>query len=96
MNMVRPEFIKKVSEVVKNNNSLLIADEVLTGFGRCGSLFAFQKANIIPDLISISKGLTGGFLPMGITLAKEKIFKLLSAILLKKLFGMVIALLQTL
>ena len=55
MNMVRPEFIKKVSEVVKNNNSLLIADEVLTGFGRCGSLFAFQKANIIPDLISISK-----------------------------------------
>ena len=76
MNMVRPEFITKVSEVVKNNNSLLIADEVLTGFGRCGSLFAFQKAKIIPDLISISKGLTGGFLPMGITLSKEKIFQL--------------------
>ena len=75
MNMVRPEFIKKVSEVVKNNNSLLIADEVLTGFGRCGSLFAFQRAKIIPDLISISKGLTGGFLPMGITLTKEKIFQ---------------------
>ena len=75
MNMVRPKFIKKVSEIVKNNNSLLIADEVLTGFGRCGSLFAFQKANIMPDLISISKGLTGGFLPMGITLAKEKIFQ---------------------
>ena len=75
MNMVRPEFIKKVAEVVKNNNSLLIADEVLTGFGRCGSLFAFQKANVIPDLISISKGLTGGFLPMGITLSKEKIFQ---------------------
>ena len=75
MNMVRPEFIRKVSEVVKNNNSLLIADEVLTGFGRCGSLFAFQKAKISPDLISISKGLTGGFLPMGITLSKEKIFQ---------------------
>ena len=56
MNMVRPQFIKKVSEIIKNNNSLLIADEVLTGFGRCGSLFAFQKAKIIPDLISISKG----------------------------------------
>ena len=75
MNMVRPEFLKKVSEVVKNNNSLLIADEVLTGFGRCGSLFAFKRANIIPDLISISKGLTGGFLPMGITLTKENIFQ---------------------
>ena len=77
MNMVRPEFINKVSKAVKNSNSLLIADEVLTGFGRCGSLFAFQKANINPDLISVSKGLTGGFLPMGITLAKEEIFKAL-------------------
>jgi len=75
MNMVRPEFIKKVSELVSNHNSLLIADEVLTGFGRTGSLFAFQKAKIQPDLIAISKGLTSGFLPMGITLAKEKIFQ---------------------
>ena len=73
--MVRPQFIKKVSEIINNTNSLLIADEVLTGFGRCGSLFAFQKAKIIPDLISISKGLTGGFLPMGITLCEEKIFQ---------------------
>ncbi len=75
MNMVRPEFINKVAEIIKSYNSLLIADEVLTGFGRCGSLFAFQKSNIEPDLIAISKGLTGGFLPMGITLAKERIFK---------------------
>ena len=75
MNVVRPEFIKKVSMLTKKYNSLLIADEVLTGFGRCGSLFAFQKSNIDPDLIAISKGLTGGFLPMGITLAKEKIFQ---------------------
>ena len=75
MNMVRPEFITKVSDVVKKNNTLLIADEVLTGFGRCGDLFAFQKAKINPDLIAISKGLTGGFLPMGITLSTAKIFE---------------------
>jgi len=75
MNMVRPEFLKRVSELVRNHNSLLIADEVLTGFGRTGSLFAFQQANIQPDLIAISKGLTSGFLPMGITLSKEKIFQ---------------------
>ena len=75
MNMVRPEFIRKVSQIIKDNNSLIIADEVLTGFGRCGSLFAFQKANIEPDLVAISKGLTGGFMPMGITLTKEKIFQ---------------------
>jgi len=75
MNMVRPEFIRKVARLVKQNDSLVIADEVLTGFGRTGSLFAFQKANIEPDLVAISKGLTGGFLPMGITLAKEEIFE---------------------
>ena len=75
MNMVRPEFIRKVARLVKQNDSLVIADEVLTGFGRTGSLFAFQKANIVPDLVAISKGLTGGFLPMGITLAKEEIFE---------------------
>ena len=75
MNIVRPEFIKRVSEIIKKNDTLLIADEVLTGFGRCGSLFAFQKATIEPDLIAISKGLTGGFLPMGITLCRNKIFK---------------------
>ncbi len=75
MNMVRPAFLKKVSELVSNHNSLLIADEVMTGFGRTGSLFAFQQAKIEPDLIAISKGLTSGFLPMGITLSKEKIFQ---------------------
>ena len=75
MNIVRPSFIKRVSELVSSHNSLLIADEVLTGFGRTGSLFAFQQANIQPDLIAISKGLTSGFLPMGITLSKEKIFQ---------------------
>ena len=47
----------------------------MTGFGRTGSLFAFQQAKIEPDLIAISKGLTSGFLPMGITLSKDKIFQ---------------------
>ena len=75
MNMVRPEFIRKVTQLTKKYDSIIIADEVLTGFGRTGSLFAFQKAEINPDLIAISKGLTGGFLPMGITLAKEEIFE---------------------
>ena len=91
MNMVRPQFIKKVSEIVQQYDSLLIADEVLTGFGRCGSLFAYQKANIVPDLISISKGLTGGFLPIR-TLSKEKVLKSFIDDSQKKLFGMVIVL----
>ena len=74
MSMVRPEFLQQVEKRVRQSGALLISDEVLTGFGRCGTLFAFQKADIQPDLIPLSKGLTGGFLPMGITMAKEKIF----------------------
>ena len=74
MSMVRPEFLAKVEERIKQAGTLLIADEVLTGFGRCGSFFAFQQAGIQPDLLALSKGLTGGFLPMGVTMASEKIF----------------------
>ena len=75
MAMVRPRFLKEVEKRVKESKALLITDEVLTGFGRCGSLFAYQRADIKPDLISLSKGLTAGFLPMGITMASEKIFE---------------------
>lgn len=53
----------------------LIADEVLTGFGRTGPLFACEHAGIAPDIMCLSKGLTGGFLPMGATLASEPIFE---------------------
>ncbi len=75
MRMVRPDFLKKAAELVKQGNSLLIADEVMTGFGRCGDLFASQRADIAPDLMALSKGLTGGCLPMGITMASESIFQ---------------------
>jgi len=53
----------------------LIADEVMTGFGRTGALFASQRSGIQPDLIALSKGLTGGFLPMGGTMASERIYQ---------------------
>ncbi len=52
----------------------LIADEVLTGFGRTGPLFACERADISPDLMCMSKGLTGGFMPLGATAATERIF----------------------
>tara|TARA_Y100001968_G_scaffold214785_1_gene197595 strand:+ start:10829 stop:12142 length:1314 start_codon:yes stop_codon:yes gene_type:complete len=75
MAMVRPSFLKKVEKRIRQAKALLITDEVLTGFGRCGSLFAYQQADLKPDLISLSKGLTAGFLPMGITMASENIFQ---------------------
>jgi adenosylmethionine-8-amino-7-oxononanoate aminotransferase len=52
---------------------LLIADEVLTGFGRTGKMFACDLANVVPDLMCISKGITGGFLPMGVTLCSDRV-----------------------
>jgi len=52
----------------------LIADEVLTGFGRTGPLWACERADVRPDLICLSKGLTGGFLPLGATVATEALF----------------------
>ena len=74
MTMVRPEFLKQVEQRVRQSEALLIADEVLTGFGRCGDWFASHRAGITPDLMALSKGLTGGCLPMGVTMASEKIF----------------------
>jgi adenosylmethionine-8-amino-7-oxononanoate aminotransferase len=74
MAMVRPAFLQAVEQRVRAAGALLIADEVMTGFGRTGTLFACQRAGIQPDLMALSKGLTGGFLPMGATLATEAIF----------------------
>ena len=75
MRLVRPRFLRAVAERVKASGSLLIADEVMTGFGRTGSLFACQQADITPDLMALSKGLTGGFLPMGVTMASERLYQ---------------------
>jgi len=75
MHIVRPAFVRAVAERVQASGALLIADEVMTGFGRTGALFASQRAGIQPDLMALSKGLTGGFLPMGVTLASERLYQ---------------------
>lgn len=66
--------LKKLSDLCKAHGALLIADEVMTGFGRTGTFFACEQAGIVPDLLCLSKGLTGGFLPMGLTLATKQIY----------------------
>ena len=75
MRLVRPSFLRAVAERVQASGALLIADEVMTGFGRTGALFACQRAGIQPDLMALSKGLTGGFLPMGVTMASERLYQ---------------------
>jgi adenosylmethionine-8-amino-7-oxononanoate aminotransferase len=64
MRMCRPAFLQKLRHLTQQFETLLIADEVMTGFGRTGDWFACTKAAIAPDIICLSKGLTGGFLPM--------------------------------
>lgn len=67
------EFLQRVRRLCTEHGVLLIADEVLTGFGRTGKMFACELAGVAPDLMCLSKGLTGGVLPMGATISTREI-----------------------
>jgi adenosylmethionine-8-amino-7-oxononanoate aminotransferase len=67
------EFLQRMRRICSEHDVLLIADEVLTGFGRTGKMFACDVANLAPDLMCLSKGLTGGALPMGATVCTAEI-----------------------
>ncbi len=67
-------YLRDAAEVVRHDGALLIADEVMTGFGRTGAVFACQKEGVLPDLVALAKGLTGGYLPMAATLIQQPIF----------------------
>ena len=75
MRLCRPEFVRAVAERLKAAGVLLILDEVMTGFGRTGATFACLKASVTPDLICLSKGLTGGFLPLAATVCRQEIYE---------------------
>jgi adenosylmethionine-8-amino-7-oxononanoate aminotransferase len=70
-----PGYLKRVRELCNAFNVLFIADEVATGFGRTGSMFACRHEDVIPDILCLSKGITGGYLPLAATLATEHIYK---------------------
>lgn len=74
MKMCRPEFLQKLVCTAREFDILLIYDEVMTGFGRTGSWFASTKSDTCPDIICLSKGITGGFLPLAVTIARQPIF----------------------
>ncbi|HEX2701059.1 MAG TPA: adenosylmethionine--8-amino-7-oxononanoate transaminase [Acidimicrobiales bacterium] len=74
MLMAAPDDFGKLGEACRAHDVLLICDEVATGFGRTGTLFASSRANLRPDLLCLGKGLTGGYLPMSATVASGRIF----------------------
>ena len=69
---ISKEFFKKAQELANNNNCLVISDEVQTGIGRLGTLFGYEKTDLIPDIMAIAKGLGGG-VPIGAVLASKKV-----------------------
>ena len=74
--IVLPEgFLSGVAEACRRYGALLILDEVATGFGRTGALFACQREGVSPDLLCLAKGLTGGYLPLAATLATDAVYE---------------------
>jgi len=74
MRFCRPEFLQAVVDRIQSHNILIIFDEVMTGFGRTGTLFATEQVARSPDIICLSKGWTAGFLPLALTVANNKIY----------------------
>jgi adenosylmethionine-8-amino-7-oxononanoate aminotransferase len=74
MRMHHPDYLARVRELCDASGAFLIADEIAVGFGRTGTLFASEQSGVMPDLLCLSKGLTGGFLPLAAVLATQSIY----------------------
>ena len=74
MRMYNPQFLDELVKLAKKYHTLVIFDEVMTGWGRTGKWFALNHIQEIPDIVCLSKGLTGGVLPLGLTVATKAIF----------------------
>jgi len=74
MRVQAPEFLKAIEQQCRETGTLLIADEVMTGFGRTGRMFACEHASVRADIVCMSKGITGGFLPFAATVASQAVY----------------------
>jgi adenosylmethionine-8-amino-7-oxononanoate aminotransferase len=74
--IVQPRgYLKSLRELCDREGALLVCDEVATGFGRTGTMFAVEQEGVVPDLMTVAKGITGGYLPLAATLATERVFE---------------------
>ncbi len=69
-----PAYLRALRELARRHGALFIADEVATGFGRTGRMFACEHAEVTPDVLCVAKGITGGYLPLAATLTTEDVF----------------------
>ncbi|HEX6137175.1 MAG TPA: adenosylmethionine--8-amino-7-oxononanoate transaminase [Casimicrobiaceae bacterium] len=74
MAMYEPRYLRRAREITRRHGVHLIADEIMTGFGRTGTLFACEQAAITPDFLCLSKGITGGYLPLSCVLTTDDVF----------------------
>jgi len=75
MAMHDAEYLRRAREICDRHDVHLIADEIMTGFGRTGTLFAHQQAGITPDFLCLSKGITGGFLPLSVVMTRDAVYQ---------------------
>jgi adenosylmethionine-8-amino-7-oxononanoate aminotransferase len=75
MAMHDPEYLRRAREICDRFEVHLIADEIMTGFGRAGTFFAHEQAQIVPDFLCLSKGITGGYLPLSVVLTPDAIYE---------------------
>src|ERR1019366_9213502 len=68
-----PGYLARLAKICRDNDVLLICDGVATGFGRTGTLFACEQEQVVPDIMCLAKGITGGYLPLAATLTTEEI-----------------------
>jgi len=68
-------YLKRARELCTRHEVLLVADEIMTGFGRTGTMFACQQAGIAPDLLCLSKSITGGYLPLSCVLSTDEVYR---------------------
>lgn len=71
----QPGYLRRIAEACRKHDVLLVCDEVATGFGRTGTMFAVEQEGVSPDLLCIAKGLTGGYLPLAATLANDRVYE---------------------